>query len=292
MFISLVIAGLCLGCIYSLIGMGYSLVYKASGQVNFMQGQAVTLGGYIGFTFYRVLGIPFLPSMILCILLMFVFGILVQRGIIQTVEKRAAQPAMIIFTTTALGMLMQAAFPLVFGADQKPFGYLRFDGEEFVRILGTNVAYSSIFCLLIAIVLMIAMHLFLNKTKFGTAIRAAAMDPMAARSCGINVAFTTSAVWSLSCGIAAVTGMLVGPLYAIHWMIGSNLGNKGFSGSVTGGFGNMYGAIIGGILVGILETLIAAYLSSIYKDMFTYALLLVVLFIMPRGIMNEKSLGE
>lgn len=292
MLVTLLIAGLCLGCIYGLIGMGYSLVYKASGQVNFMQGDAVTLGGYIGYTFYRILGIPFLPSLLITMVIMFGFGILVQRGIIATVMKRSAQPVLIIFTTTALGMLLKAGFPIIWGAEAKTYGYLRFGGKEFAQIAGVNVAWSSIICLIVSAVFMICLHLFMNKTRFGTALRAAAMDPMAAKSCGINVHFTTASVWGISCMIAAVCGMLVGPLYAILFMIGANLGGKGFSSSVAGGFGNMYGAIIGGILVGIMETLIAGYISSVYKDLFTYLLLLIVLFVMPRGIMNEKAVDE
>jgi len=292
MLVTLLINGLCLGCIYGMIGMGYSLVYKASGQVNFMQGDAVTLGGYIGFTLYKTLGIPFLPALIITMVVMFGFGILIQRGIISTVMKRSSQPVLIIFTTTALGMLLKAGFPIIWGAELKSYGYLRFNGNEFANIFGVNVAWSSIICLVISVVFMICLHLFMNKTKFGTAMRAAAMDSMAAKSCGINVDFTTAAVWGISCLVAAICGMLIGPLYGIMFMIGANLGGKGFSGSVTGGFGNMYGAIIGGVLVGIVETLIAAYISSVYKDLFTYVLLLVVLFVMPRGIMNEKAVDE
>jgi len=292
MFGTLLVAGLCLGCIYGLVALGYSLIYKASGQMSFAQGDILTLGGYIGFTFYKILGIPFGISLILTLVVMFMFGIGIQRGIITTVSNRTTKPIFLIFATIAISTIIQSAVPIIWGTEVKSYGSLSIFGFESVKLFGFNTMISSLLCIVVSIIIMVVLHIFMTRTKFGTSMRAAAMDPMAARSCGINVSLTTAVTWGISSAIAAVGGMLIGPLYGIFAVVGSNLGGKGFGSAILGGYGNMYGAIVGGIILGLAETFIAGYVSSMYKDMFTYAMLLLFLFVKPRGIFNEKAINE
>lgn len=289
---TLLISGLCLGCIYGLIALGYSLIYKASGQMSFAQGDILTCGAYIGYTFYKILGIPFAVSLLLTLIVMFLFGVGLQRGVITTVSNRTTKPIFLLFATIAISTVIRAAVPIIWDTMTKTYGILSVFGVSSIELAGINVAISSILCIAISVLIMVLMHLFMTKTKFGTSMRAAAMDPLAAKSCGINVSLTTAVTWGISSAIAAVGGMLIGPLYGVFAAVGSNLGGKGFGSAVLGGYGNMYGAIVGGIILGLAETLVAGYITSMYKDMFTYAMLLLFLFVKPRGIFNEKAINE
>jgi len=292
MLVSLIISGLCLGCTYGLIALGYSLIYKASGQLSFAQGDILSCGAYIGYTFYKILGLPFFVSMLCTLIVMFFFGIGIQRGIITTVSNRTSKPIFLIFATIAISTILKNALPLIWGPNLLNYGSLELFGVSSIEIAGLKVALSSLICIVTAAIFMVLMHIFMTKTKFGTAMRAAAMDPVAARSCGINVALTTATTWGIASAIAAVGGMLIGPLYGVFAVLGSNLGGKGFGSAILGGYGNMYGAIIGGLILGIAETMIAGYLTSMYKDMFTYAMVLLFLFVKPRGLFNERAINE
>ena len=127
---------------------------------------------------------------------------------------------------------------------------------------------------------MVVLHLFMNKTKLGTAMRASSMDSMAAESCGINVSLTTGITWGVSAMLAAMAGILIGPMYGVYSFLGANLGNKGFAGAIAGGYGNMYGAIVGG------------YVSSAYKNLIAYVALLLFLCIKPTGLFNERAIQD
>ena len=118
------------------------------------------------------------------------------------------------------------------------------------------------------------------------------MDAKAAQACGINTSLSTGISWGIAAGMAALAGILLGPIYGVFIMLGSTIGRKGFAGAIMGGYGNLIGAIVGGILLGITETFVAGYLSSAYKDMIAYALLLLFLFVKPTGIFNERAITE
>ena len=139
---------------------------------------------------------------------------------------------------------------------------------------------------------MAGLQVFMKYTRFGTAMRASAMDATAAQACGINTSLSTGITWAIAAGMAALAGILLGPIYGVFIMLGSTIGRKGFAAAIMGGYGNLYGAIVGGVLLGLIETLTASYLSSAYKDMIAYALLLIFLFVKPTGIFNERAITE
>ena len=123
-------------------------------------------------------------------------------------------------------------------------------------------------------------------------MRAASMDRIAAEARGINVSLTTGLTWGLAAGFAALGGMLIGPVFGVYSTLGATIGKKASASAVAGGYGNMYGAIVGGHLLGIVETLAAGYISSEYKDMISYIILLLFLLLRPTGIFNERALQD
>ncbi|MCL2579625.1 MAG: branched-chain amino acid ABC transporter permease [Oscillospiraceae bacterium] len=289
-FMILLITGLALGCIYGLVALGYSLIYKASGLMSLMQGDIMTLGAYLGLTFYAFMGIPFALSLVLTIAVAFLFGILMEKGIIRTLTRRGVGVAYIVLATIAISYIIQNGVNLIWG--NIPLSFPSVFAVNTVRVAGVNIQPEVLVAVGVSLLLMIALHFFMTKTRVGTSMRAAAMDSKAAEACGIDTSLSTGITWGLSAGIAAVGGMLIGPMYGVFSLLGAQLGRKGFAGAVIGGFGNMYGAMVGGIALGLLENFVAGYISSQFRDLVAYMVLLLFLFIKPTGIFNERAIQD
>lgn len=290
MFVVLLINGLVIGGVYGLIALGYSLIYRASGLLSFAQGDMITLGAYLGLTFYSILGLPFFVSFLLTFACSFLVGMLLERGVIRQLLRKNVLPIYVVLATIAISYIIQNSMQAFFGTTTLRFPQVFSKGN--LTIFGVTAQTEAYACLFISLLLMLLLHLFMSRTKFGTAMRSAAMDPIAAESCGINSSFTTGVTWGLSASIASIGGMLLGPMYGVYTMLGSVIGRKGFAGAVIGGYGNMYGAMIGGVILGLVETFVAGYWTGTYKNLIAYIILILFLFVKPTGIFNEKAIQD
>ena len=290
MFSILLINGLIIGSIYGLIALGYSLIYKASGLMSFVQGDMITFGAYMGLTFYRVMGLPFVASLLLTFVCAFILGIILERGIIRVLLNKNVIAIYIVLATIAISFIIQNTAQATYGSVTQWFPQIF--QRSTLTIFGVTAQTEAYVCFAVSVVLMFALHIFMTKTKFGTAMRASAMDPLAAEACGINSSLSTGVTWGVAAGIASIAGMLLGPMYGVFTMLGATLGRKGFAGAVIGGYGNMYGAMLGGMILGLVETFTAGYWSGTYKNFIAYAILLLVLFIKPTGIFNERAIQD
>lgn len=290
MFTRLLIQGLVLGSIYGLIALGYSLIYKASGLMTFVQGDIMTLGAFLGLTFYGTMHLPYWLSLLLTIAIAFAFGMLLEKGVIRRLLGKNVLAIYVVLATIAIANILQSAIQLQWGGNTLSFPSV-FNVMS-VKVLGVNIQPERLLSMGIAFVIMLILHFFMSKTRLGTSMRAAAMDPMAAKACGIDTSLTTGITWGLSAGMAAVAGILIGPIFGVASTLGAQIGRKGFAGAVIGGYGNMYGAMLGGMILGITETLAAGYISSDYKNIIAYLILIVFLFAKPTGIFNEKAIQD
>ena len=159
-----------------------------------------------------------------------------------------------------------------------------------VHLFGRNFQTESIFTVVASVIIMFVLQFFMKKTKMGMAMRAAALDPVAAKACGINVNVATGMAWGWAACTAALAGVMMGPLYGVFSTLGSQIGTKGFAAAVIGGYGNFVGSIVGGLILGLLETLTSGYISSNYRDIFSYSILLLFLFVRPWGLFNERAI--
>ena len=289
-FLLLLVTGFALGCVYGLVALGYSLIYKASGLMSMLQGDVLTLGAYLGLTFYHFMGIPFAISLVATIATAFLFGLLVERGVIRILVGKEASIAYIVLATIAITYIIQNGVNLIWG--NIPLKFPSVFSVTTISILNVNVQPEVLVTVVISVLCMVALHFFMTKTRIGTSMRAAAMDAKAAEACGINTSLSTGITWGISAGIAAVAGMLIGPMYGVFSLLGANIGRKGSAGAVAGGYGNMYGAIVGGIALGLMENFVAGYISSHLRDLVSYTLLLVFLFAKPTGIFNERAIQD
>lgn len=287
MFGQLLVGGIAVGCIYALIGLGYSLIYSASALMSFVQGEIFMLGAYVAYTIYVSLHIPFVLAVLLAIGIMFLFGIVLQRGMISPLLKRGAQQIHIVLATIGLSIFLKNFAMIVWGSDVKNFPSAL--GENPISIANISISPQQIAIVLVTIACMVGLHLFMSRTKLGTSLRAAAQDPVAAGVVGINVPLTVGIAWALAAALSAVAGILLAPIYGVYPKMGAILSTKGFAAAVLGGYGNMYGAIIGGLIFGVVETMAAGYISSSFKDIISFGVLILVLFVMPHGILKVKA---
>ena len=290
MFIQLFIAALLTGSIYGLIALGYSLIYRASGIMNLSQGDLMCLGGFLGFTFYNILGLPILVAILCTVVSAFIVGCLLEKFVIRPIFRRRVSTSSLILATVAISYILQSVELVIWGGT--PLALNSFLSIKTVTIGGVIYQTESLMCIAVALICMIALHLFMKKTSFGIAMRAAAMDQDAARSCGINVDSTTRITWAISTGVAGLAGILVGPLYGVTTTLGTSMSAKGFASAVIGGYGDMYGALIGGGVLSFVETFVAGYISSSLREMIAYLAVLIVLFIRPRGILNVEAVQD
>lgn len=289
MFISLLVGALMIGSVYGLIALGYSIIYRASGLMNFAQGEFFMLGSFLGLMFYKTLNLPFVLSVLLTMIVMFALGILMERTIIRKI-LRNSDGHFVVLATIALSIFFKNFAMLVWGSRKLEFPSLFKTGNIYIGDVG--IQPESLMVVGVALVCMVIMHLFMTRTKFGTAMRSAALDPLAARACGIDTSLTTGVTWGLSSAIAAIGGILYGPVYGVSMTIGTLIGQRAFSSAVVGGYGNMYGAIVGGMVMGFVETFAAGYISSDYRDFIAFAVLMLFMFLKPTGIFNERALEE
>jgi len=287
MFFQLLIGGLAVGCIYALIGLGYSLIYSASGLMSFVQGEIFMLGAYVAYTIYVGLHVPFLIAVLIAIFIMFVVGMLLERGMISPLLRRGSKQIHIVLATIGLSIFLKNFAMIIWGSDVKNFPSAL--GEDPIRMGNVSISPQQIAIMAVTFICMVLLHFFMNKTKLGTSLRAAAQDPMAAGVMGINVSLTVGMAWALAAVLSAIAGILLAPIYGVYPKMGAILSTKGFAAAVLGGYGNMYGAIIGGLIFGVVETMAAGYIASSFKDIISFVVLILVLFIMPHGILKVKA---
>lgn len=290
MFVQLLISALLSGSIYGLIALGYSLIYRASGIMNLAQGDLMCLGGFLGYTFFSVLKLPFLVSLVLTVVCCFIIGCILEKFVIRPIFKRSTTTSVIILATVAVSYIIQSLEIVGWGA--APLSMPSFLKTSTVTIFGVIYQTESLLCIAIAIIFMLSIHFFMKKSRFGIAMRAAAIDPLAAGSCGINVNSTTRITWAISTTVAGLAGMMVGPLYGVTTTLGTAMSAKGFASAVVGGYGDMYGAILGGGVLAGLETFSAGYISSAMKQLIAYVTVLLILFVKPRGLMNAEAVQD
>jgi len=288
--IQLLIRSLVIGSVYGLIALGYSMIYSASGLLTFVQGDFLMLGAFLGMTFYKTLDLPYVVSLFATVIIMFGFGLLIERFIIRKLQKAGANMIFVVLASIALSIILQNMAQFVWGSTVYQFPPI-FSVSR-ISIGRVQIEPESIMAIVVALIFMYLLHVFLTRTRFGTAMRAAAQDPLAARTMAINVSLTNGVTWGISAALAGVAGMLAGPVYGVHMGMGIAPGLKGFIGAIMGGYGNMYGAIVGSLSLGIIENVAAGYFTSLYRDAVSFGILVLFLIFLPRGLLKAQVYGE
>ena len=281
--IQLIVSGIAMGFIYALVGIEYTLIWNASGVLNFSHDKMITTGAYIfGGTYILGLGMDFIPGILLSLITVALLGIVVARVIF--IPLRNMTMIYTIIATVMLGKIIVEAIRLLWGP--VPFSVPGFligtvkAGDVVISIANIAIIAAAAFCVL-------ALQLFLYKTKPGKAMRCVAQNRKAAQLMGIDVRTVMTVTVMISMMICCLIGLLVSPLLNITTTMSNMIGLKGFAAGVIGGFGYLPGAILGGLCIGIVENIASMVLPSVYKDIVAFVLLVGFLLIRPAGITGK-----
>jgi branched-chain amino acid transport system permease protein len=289
MIAQLLIKGLSLGAIYAMISIGFSLLWQTSRTINFAQGEFVTLPAFLMVLFYIVLHVPFIPALILTIFLSaFLLGFLMKKTLVEPLIERGVLP--LVVATIAVSFLIRDS--LVVFATPRPLHFPSVISSKLLNFAGATFSSVDLWNILLAIVMIYALHLFIKKTKLGKALQAVAQNREVAGILGINVQMMIVLAFVINAILVVFSAVLVAPIYMVKYDMGVELGLKAFYAAIIGGFNQVRGALLGGLLVGVIETFTAAYISTQYKSGVVLIVLIVVILFKPEGLLGTKELYE
>ena len=279
------LSGITKGSIYAVVAIGFSLIYSATGVLNFAQGEFVMLGGMVAVSLAHFVALP-----VAIVGALVVVG-LIGCGLELTLFRRLKRHSILhlIIITMGLSILIQEVALHVW--DEKVRSLPYFTGSEVssVRILGAAISPQVLWVLGTVAVSVTALQVFLKYTLQGRAMRACSSNPEAAMLAGINIGNMRTLSFGLSAALGALGGCVISPMTMTHYEMGAPLAIKGFAGAILGGLGNPMGAVVGGMLVGLLEAVSVSRLPAAYSDVTAFVVLLLVLFLRPHGLFGRPA---
>ena len=273
-------SGLMVGAIYALVALGLNVVFNATGAVNFAQGEFSMLGGMLGAAMLSATGLPLALVFASTVVAVTAIGVGMERLIVRPV--RHADVLNLIILTIGASILIKGGVMVTLGKNAA--GLPAFTGERPFQILGATFVPQALWILGVAAAIVVALHFFFDRTLLGRAMRAVASDREAARLMGIDVGRIVMLSFALAAAVGAIGGLIVTPVTLTIYDAGTMLGLKGFAAAVTGGLGNTFGGIAGGLVLGLLEAFGGGLIGSEFKDVAAFVLLLLLLFLRPRGL--------
>ncbi len=282
--LQLLFTGLGIGAIYALVALGFVLLIRAASVVNFAQGQFSMVGAYLLVVFFNVLGLPYLLSMVIGVVLMAGFGVLFAGATYWPLRHRGALP--VIISTIGASIFLENIVLVLYGPSPEVLPGV-FDNPGFD--VGPVFMDSQYLTIMVAATLLVILQYFIfEKTLLGKKLQATSQDKEMASLLGIPVVTMVLITFGYSSAIGGLAGMLVAPVLFVSVGMGGLIALKAFAANIIGGYGSIPGAIIGGVSLGVVETLGASYISVPYKDAFAFAMLLCFLAVRPQGLFGEK----
>lgn len=282
--VQLLISGIGIGAVYAIVALGFTLVWNASGTVNFAQGQLVMVGAYFAYTFLVVLHLPYAIAIPGTIVASFLLGVLLERLTIRPVRR--PDSLIVIIITIGTGLVLEALAQNIWGPQTLTIPSL--SSAESFTVAGLSVTTQALWDIGVGAVLMVLLALLLRRTSLGRAMRAVAQDRDTARQMGIPAHSVVSFTFGLNSALAGLAGLLLAPTLFISPSMGISVTLQAFAAAVLGGFGSIGGAVIGGLILGLVQVYTAAYVSGSYADAAALAVLIVVLIIRPRGLLRTS----
>lgn len=284
-FFQLVFSGLATGSIYALAALGFTLLWQASGTINFATGEFVMLPAFSMLGFMS-LGLPLLASFALSIIVsVVVLGWAFKKAIVDPLIKFGMMP--LVVATIGLSMVMRTTVRAGYSAEAHPFPSLF--GSKLFSIAGVNISAGDLGTLAVSLIIVFGLQAFLQKTVTGRAMQAVAQNTESATVLGINVNRMVLYTFAINALLATAAALLVTPVYLAKFDMGLSLGLKAFLAAIIGGFSNSRGALLGGLIVGVGENLAGAYISPAYKDGAALVLFMVIILFKPNGLLGKAE---
>ena len=288
-FLQLLVSGIGMGCIYCMVAIEYTLIWNASGLVNFGHEKFIMLGAYIfAGTLMLKLGVPSGAAILITILIMFLFGALTAVGVFNPLSRLNSN-IFAVMGTLMLSEVLNEAARLIWGP--APFNLPDFIKGSY-NVGGVSIPKVYAVIVVVSMLLLVSIHLMFKMTKVGRAMRCVAQDKKAAALMGINVNANIMLTVGLSAAICCIIGILIIPILNVKLTMASVIALKGFSAGIVGGFGSIPGSIVGGLLIGIVESLYTGVGPSVYRDVVAFVLLIGFLLVKPEGILKKKTVNR
>ena len=279
--------GVAIGCVYGLIGIGFCVIYNASGIVNFAQGAFVMLGGVITHVLMMRAGFALLPAAIASVLLVAAAGAVIERLVIRPLWQRRATMFVMILATLAVQIVLERLTLIAVG--DTPLALPAFTAGGPLHLGPVAISLQMLWILAGSLLLVVALGLFFGRTRLGRAMRACAMNPEAASLLGIPVSALLTLSFALSAGLGAIAGILVTPTQYTAYNVGVPFAISGFIAAILGGFGNAAGAFIGGIMLGVAQSLAIVTFGAGTKNVVALTIMLAFLVLRPAGLLGTAK---
>ncbi|PZP92991.1 MAG: branched-chain amino acid ABC transporter permease [Variovorax paradoxus] len=284
-FIQLLVSGIAVGLVYGFIGMGFAMIYRATGVVNFAQGELMMLVAYIAFTLAGTFKLGFWPLLLASVAVSVFLGLLIE---VLLIRPMLGQPVFsTVMVTIGLAVIIRSVVVLIWGADPMPLATGL--SIEPIRIGPAGVYPAQLHALGIMAAVVTGLWAFFRYSRVGIAMRATANLQTVALLMGINVKRIFALSWALSAGLAAIAGVLVGVIYDLEpgmWLIGL----RSFPAVILGGLDSVFGAALGGILIGVVENMSEGYIGRGMKEIAGFVLILIVLMVRPYGLFGKPHI--
>jgi branched-chain amino acid transport system permease protein len=280
-------SGVAIGCVYGLVGIGFCVIYNASGIVNFAQGAFVMLGGMVTSVALKTYGVPLPLAAILAIVVCVVIGIILERIVVRPLWDRQSATFVLILSTLAAQIVIERITLLVAG--DQPHSLPMFTDREPLRVTSIAISYQFIWIVGGCALVIVLLALFFSSTKTGKAMRACAIDRDAAALQGIPVSLMLAMAFGISAALGAFAGVLITPTQYTAFNLGVPFAISGFIAAIVGGFGRPFGALVGGILLGVVQALAIVIMGSGFKNIAALSILLLFLFFRPNGLLGSAK---
>lgn len=279
--------GLSVGCIYGLIGIGFCVIYNASGIVNFAQGAFVMLGGMITYVLLTNFHLPIFVAGAIATVAVALLGVLIERVVVRPLWDRNATMFVMILATLAAQIVIERLTLILVGDQPKSIPV--FTDLPPIRIGGVSIGYQTLWIIGVSLVLIALLAVFFKKTLVGRAMRACSINREAAALQGISVSRMLALSFALSAALGAIAGILLTPTQFTAFNVGTPFAISGFIAAIVGGFGRPFGAFLGGIALGLAQALAVFGLGSGLKNVAALSVLLIFLFLRPSGILGAAK---
>jgi branched-chain amino acid transport system permease protein len=283
-FVTALASALTQGSIIALIALGFLIIYRATGVLNFAQGDLVTLGAYISYWAYADLKLTLLSSWAVAVVAMFGVGVLLERFAYAPIRTRS-QHTVVIAT---LGAALVIRSLIAVWQDTSPkFAEDPFGGDV-LALFGAHIPYQNLLIMAVTVLVIVVVLVVLKATGFGRATRALASDRVAAQLVGVRVARTSMLAFGLSAALSGLAGVLIAPTQALTVDLGFGPMLFAFSAAVLVGIGRIGGVLLGAVAIGVAQYVVGQYVAPDFRDTYPFVLMLAVLAIRPRGVLGEE----
>ncbi|WP_439589010.1 branched-chain amino acid ABC transporter permease [Hydrogenophaga sp.] len=284
-FIELVVSGLAVGAIYGLVAMSFAVIYKATGIVNFSQGEMGMLSAYTTWSLAITLGTGGIATVFIAIVVGALLGLICERLIMRPM---LGEPVLsVVLVTVGLAVVLRSIVTIIWGASPHKFEVA--GADTIVDIAGIGMRVSQLSVIAALLLALAGFWFFLRHSRFGVAMRAVAADEKTARLMGVSTARVQAVAWASASALAGLAGAMFAVIYGLTPTV-FELGLKAFPATVLGGFDSVLGSGFSGLIIGVFENLVGGYLPSTLKEIAGFVLILVVLMVRPFGLFGEKRI--